>query len=525
MYPAPSTPTPVPLDLNETTAPDHVCSAISNLPQAARDWQGRGIVICGGGVRYFLCAWVCVNMLRKQGCHLPIEFWHLNSAEMNDKMRALLGPLGVTSINAQEVRKLHPARIVNGWELKAFALLHSAFREVLLLDADNVPVADPTFLFETKQFAENGALFWPDFGRLEPSRNIWELTGVPYRDEPEFESGQIVLDKARCFRPLSLAMWFNEYSDFWYRYILGDKETFHLAWRRLGAPYAMPERGIHALPSTMCQHDFNGRRIFQHRNLAKWKLRGNPRIPGFSQEQECLAFIEQLIPHWTGIAPVSRYSPAERSQDELQAAQELIGRRWIYERVGHDRRQMSFQPDGTVGEGSERMEVFWDISQESGVLSLKIQSDEALTCRLIRNRRGWQGRWENFERMMVLLVPANSPPGGFAGGLSLAEADSDRLKEAVEQLTGVRHRYTRVGYDARSMGFRPDGAIGEGRDLMELRWEVHELDGRLLLDIWSSSEMTCRLERARDGVWRGKWERFEQMNIEVCPEGSKSPRQ
>jgi len=486
------------------------------LPETAPDWQGRGIVICGGGARYFLCAWVCINMLRKQGCHLPVELWHLNDAEMNDTMRTLVEPLGVTCINAQEVRKLHAARILNGWEIKAFALLHSAFREVLLLDADNVPVVDPAFLFETRQFTETGAIFWPDFSRLEPSRSIWGLAGVTYRDEPEFESGQIVLDKARCFRPLSLAMWFNEYSDFWYRHIHGDKETFHIAWRRLDAPYAMPERGIDALPCTMCQHDFNGRRIFQHRNMAKWSLRGNPRIPGFSQEPECLSFIEQLAPYWTRIASVSGYSPAGRSPEEIQTAQELIGQRWHYERVGHDRRQMLFQPDGTIGEGGAKMEVFWDIGQEEGLSSLKIQSDEALTCRLIRTRGGvWQGRWENFERMPVLLVPADMPPGGFAG------AESGRVGEAIEQLIAARHKYCRVGYDARSMVFTPNGTIGEGRGQMELRWELHEVDGRLLLDIWSVSEITCRLELAKDGVWRGKWVSFEQMPVEVYPELSK----
>jgi len=58
---------------------------------------------------------------------------------------------------------LYPARILNGRELKAFALLHSAFREVLLLDADNVPLVAPAFLFETKQFADTGAIFWPDY--------------------------------------------------------------------------------------------------------------------------------------------------------------------------------------------------------------------------------------------------------------------------------------------------------------------------------------------------------------------------
>jgi hypothetical protein len=509
--------------LNDTTASEHVRLAISQLPQTAGDWQDRGIVICAGGVRYFLCAWVCVNMLRKQGCELPIQLWHLNSAEINDTMRSLLEPLGVTCINAQEVRKLHPARILNGWEIKTFALLHSPFREVLLLDADNVPVVDPTFLFETKQFADTGAIFWPDYGRLEPSRSIWELTGVTYRDEPEFESGQIALDKKRCFRPLSLAMWFNEFSDFWYYHIHGDKETFHMAWRRLDSPYAMPERGIHSLPCTMCQHDFMGRRIFQHRNNAKWSLGGNPRIPGFTQEEECLRFIDQLAPHWSLITPVSRYSPAGRTPDEIQAAEELIGRRWIYEREGRDRRPMLFQSDGTVGKGAARMELFWDITRDDKDLSLKIQSDDTLTCRLIKTRGGiWQGRWESFECMVVRLVPADLPLGTSSGtALSLVEPESIRVREAVEQLTGTRHKYCRVGFDARPMVFRPDGCIGEGQDRMELRWEVHELDGRLLLDIWSETEITCRLDLANDGVWRGKWENFERMAVEVYPESSK----
>jgi hypothetical protein len=272
----------------------------------------------------------------------------------------------------------------------------------------------------------------------------------------------------------------------------------------------------------MCQHDFTGRRIFQHRNLAKWTFRCNPRIPGFSLEPECLGFIEQLAPYWTRIAPVSRYSPAGRSLEELQTAQELIDHRWIYDRVGYDRRQILFQADGTVGEGAERMEVFWDISPEDGVLSLKIQSDEALTCSLVRNRRGvWQGRWESHERMTVLLVPADPLPRGFGTpGLTAADLDSGRLREAIEHLTAVPHKYCRVGFDARLMVFLPDGSIGQGRDQMELRWELHEIADRLLLDIWSSSEITCRLELAKDGVWRGKWESFEQMPIEVDPQRS-----
>src|SRR5262249_47612214 len=157
-----------------------------------------------------------------------------------------LASLDITPVDAYEVRKTHAARILNGWELKPFALLHSRFKEVILLDADNVAVVDPGFLLETPEFKRTGAIFWPDFGRLEPSRAIWERTGVEYRDEPEFESGQMVLDKERCWRALQLTKWYNDYSDYFYNYVHGDKETFHMAWRKLGQDYAMPSRGIHS---------------------------------------------------------------------------------------------------------------------------------------------------------------------------------------------------------------------------------------------------------------------------------------
>ena len=147
MPPASSSKIPELLELNDATACDHVRFAISRLPQTARDWHGRGIVICAGGSRYFPCAWVCINMLRRQGCELPIELWHLNAAEINSAMRELVEPLGVTCVNAQEVRKIHPVRTLNGWELKAFALLNSPFQEVLLLDADNVPAGRPGLFF------------------------------------------------------------------------------------------------------------------------------------------------------------------------------------------------------------------------------------------------------------------------------------------------------------------------------------------------------------------------------------------
>jgi FkbM family methyltransferase len=124
---------------------------------------------------------------------------------------------------------------------------------------------------------------------------------VIYRDEPEFETGQMVVNKEKCWRELNLAFWYNDHSEFFYQYVHGDKETFHMAWRRTGRKYSMPSSPIFPLVGTMCQHDFEGQRLFQHRNLRKWNLHGdNERISGFEFEEECLAYLNELRGKWDG---------------------------------------------------------------------------------------------------------------------------------------------------------------------------------------------------------------------------------
>lgn len=296
------------------------CDAfISAIPAAPTHFEGRGIVICGGGIRYFTSAWVCINMLRRLGCQLPIQLWYLGANEMDAHMKALVAPLGVECVDACALRKSHPVRNLQGWELKPYAILHCAFRQVLLLDADNVPVVNPEFLFETKEFLSTGAVFWPDFdrGKSPKAAPIWRSCKLRRNGEVEFESGQILVDKARCWRALCLSLWFNEHSDFYYQYIHGDKETFHLAFRKLKQPYALVPKPIHALPGTMCQHDFDGRRIFQHRNNAKWDLLHDRRVKDFWYERECLADVARLRLVWNG-ALVPERKPKGRAPVRFQ---------------------------------------------------------------------------------------------------------------------------------------------------------------------------------------------------------------
>jgi hypothetical protein len=290
--------------LSEKTARRELERAAASLPEAPSHTGGRGIVIPGGGEKYLPGALLAAGLLRRLGCTLPIEIWHLGAPELPPRWQAPLAAVGARSVDALAVQTRHPVRRLGGFELKAFSLAYTELSDVLLLDADNVPTRDPTFLFESAEYRKLGAIFWPDYGPsrgslatgpLSESHPIWALTGVPYRGDREFESGQVCIDKTRCHRELMLALWINQYSDFWYRYLWGDKDTFHLAWRKLGREWAMPARGpIDLMGRVMGQCDFEGRVLFQHRHGAKWSLHDNPRIAGFIHEDVCFQIIAEL---------------------------------------------------------------------------------------------------------------------------------------------------------------------------------------------------------------------------------------
>src|SRR5206468_10151980 len=69
---------------------------------------------------------------------------------------------------------------------------------------------------------------------------------------------------------------------------------------------------IRRLTGTMCQHDFQGRRLFQHRNTDKWNLfLRNKVVKDFWLEQECRDYLRQLHRLWDGRA--GRYLPRWRN--------------------------------------------------------------------------------------------------------------------------------------------------------------------------------------------------------------------
>lgn len=277
-----------------------VADRIAATPPCPRRFRGRGIVIAGGGA-YFASAYVVLRVLRHVGCTLPVELWHLDG-EIDAAMRRLLRPLGVRCINADAVTRRHPFRFLDGhwwkgWQLKPYAVVHSAFREVLFLDADCYPARDPTFLFDWPRFREWGSIFWPD---VESSRGLftpelWALFGVPPETRMPFESGQLLVNKALCWRELNLALHYNAQADFTYRILWGDKDTFLVAWRRLGRDYGMlwPSSGWDT--HTILQYDDRGEPLFLHRCRDKWRV-----APADFRSSRQLAHLNQYncrLPH------------------------------------------------------------------------------------------------------------------------------------------------------------------------------------------------------------------------------------
>lgn len=488
--------------------------ALARLPPVPPErFEGRGVVICGGGLRYLPSAWVNVRMLRQHGCRLPVELWHF-PGEMDESMCRLLEAEGVTCVECQKraaALGLQPP--LSGWEMKPLAILGSAFREVLFLDADNMTVADPEYLFESAPYRETGAVFWPDYTSLAADDPVWELCGVPYRDEPEFESGQILIDKVRHWRPLQLALWFNRHAAFFRHYFLGDKETFHFAFRILEVPWSRPPWAIKNLDNvTMCQHDFAGRRIFQHRNLAKWSLHGpNPSVAGFLFEAECVAQLRELRRRWDGLAPKTPRWPLNPKPTRLMNAHagRLTGGCWHLTLDEGPSCRAVLRADGRVlTVPSSKKFLYWDLKPAVNRPRLLLSSEAGAEAELeFDGSSEWGGQLAAKEPVQPIRL---SRTPWFAA--------PDPRMAAFRPLT--RHPWAlRIqGMQQRTLVLEPSGLITEGAGMLEQRWSLHQEPAGLALCFHQGQETTARLTwKAAASCWEGCWNSPTSPRLSLHP--------
>ncbi|GLI66684.1 hypothetical protein VaNZ11_010617 [Volvox africanus] len=270
-------------------------SSRSSSPPAAPGFSGRGVVMVGGGLHYLTPAWTNLHVLRRTGCRLPVELWFpVDEFPTPAVEEALLG-LGVMS------RRLAARDLAQrGFGVKVAALLLSSFQEVLFLDSDNALLRDPTYLFESEAYVSTGALLWPDYWDRTAAPEVARILNISASLLPagSFESGQMVIDKARHWRGIVLAAYMNVYgavfSELLSCYIgKGDKETFAYGMLAAGetmwvSPVKPGSVGLvtvvcsprgrgskcreQFLGNTMVQYGTDGLPLFFHANYHKWDL-------------------------------------------------------------------------------------------------------------------------------------------------------------------------------------------------------------------------------------------------------------
>jgi Mannosyltransferase putative len=275
-------------------------AAIIEFGKLPRDHHGRGIVTSVFD-QQLPSAWVLFSELKRLGISLPIEAFH-REGELSPGNAALIEGLGLNL----KLRVLKDR--VTSYAIKPFSIWRSAFREVLWLDCDNFPIRDPAFLFDDPEYRTKGSLFWRDVAGTDralqwhPISEVWAMFNVPTNNAEEFETGQLLIDKEKCWAELGLTLHFNE-RPIYKTMLWGDKDTFRLAWQNLAAsrkkapdpanylrypdkvPYGFMPFGTFHMGraneyhkwgggTVMVQRDRGGAPLFNHRNFDKFTLEG-----------------------------------------------------------------------------------------------------------------------------------------------------------------------------------------------------------------------------------------------------------
>ncbi|EEY59983.1 uncharacterized protein PITG_13148 [Phytophthora infestans T30-4] len=242
-------------------------------------------------------AFASVRRLRDVGCTLPIELWFRHNELLTDNPVLLLltekyGPI--------HLRQVFDERIF-GFNVKVHALYYSHFTSVLLLDADNFAVKNPTPLFSSRAMKQYGAVFWPDFWHpgnsifnLHAQSLVWELLGLEYVDMPEQESGQVLVDRAVSKPMLEQLMYYATHTPNLFsklKLVWGDKDLFRLTWLQMRKKFYYNDRRVPGTLGivnhdrrrycgvTMVQYDLNGQdMLFWHRNTIKLSGRDDRRV-------------------------------------------------------------------------------------------------------------------------------------------------------------------------------------------------------------------------------------------------------
>ncbi len=294
---------------------DQIYSAVEELYQmdAAAPFykQGKSIVTSMYNSE-FAAGYVLINELVRLEHSLPIEVF-CRQGELNDKqisvLEAVSPTIKVKIIKGNAKDFTTPYGTKAGWSVKIYALYESEYQENLWIDSDNYPIRNVEFLFNDAEYQSKGSLFWRDVmstdraNRYHDGAPLWPVFRVQPNDAEPFEAGQLLLDKIKCWPQFRLVKHYADNCEYYYHFG-GDTETFRMAWQHHAArtngyysyinyhanqslvPYGfMPYGPFHkglvnqygkwGGGTVMVQRDRDGRELFNHMNINKFKLTNN----------------------------------------------------------------------------------------------------------------------------------------------------------------------------------------------------------------------------------------------------------
>jgi hypothetical protein len=248
-------------------------------------FKDRGIVTRGTSSIYSRL-YASLKVLRRQNSQLPVEIFTF-ADELNEKQRNVLEQIDYVHVRLMSTSESWFDRNATRYAIKSHAILQSTFEHVLWLDAENIVVHSPNYLFDLPQYTGSSAIFWPDFWFSSKENPIWKILNLTYRAEDyEQESGEMLINKKLSWKALHLAKHLNGDKDVM-KLVLEGKDTFHLAWKALNIPFYFIPRypalaGFHHRPvnddkttprfcgHTMIQHDPFGKILFMHSKLLQY---------------------------------------------------------------------------------------------------------------------------------------------------------------------------------------------------------------------------------------------------------------
>lgn len=363
---------------------------------------------------YFPGGWVLAKELRRLGCTLPITFCNLGPSEWDPRLTEMVKPLGVDVIDLREWEKRPGNQFLclNGWESKLAAVLACPYESALYLDADNVPIKDPSFLFGDKRFLESGAVLWPDLPPYDRAEwlpaTVWASVGMGHDSSIKAaESGQYLVSKSKCWHELMVCKWLNEHSPYYFSLVFGDKDCLPLAWNKVASVTGKPARYV--MPSTppswngaaILQFDLDGKLLFEHGARNKPTLDGYPNGNRcLTNPKECIGHLSELREAWNG----KLWHNEVPTGADATTTRSLLHRTFLYRRVElNEEREIRFLQDNRIGKGAARCEFSWSVI--GGVLVVS-DIDGAVTFLAKKNGDGrWHGRWEQHEKCEIELVP------------------------------------------------------------------------------------------------------------------------